>query len=106
MIDPAQRSAPALSIDLIDRDYLEITATGEFSASFRTAISNRLDQLVSGGPIRLRIDFTKASTVDSSIAELMDRTGAALTHIGGVLEVVGAERWLHPSSPLHPYRVI
>lgn len=90
MTTTSKRSAPALTIDLIDRDYLEIVATGDFCAAFRDVLSDRLARLVSGGPIRLRIDFGEVLRVDPIVADLFAGAAVALARRGGALDIVEA----------------
>jgi len=81
--------ASALVIDLIDRDCLEVSAIGSFDALSLRAVTDRLAQLLSCGPIRLRIDFKAAGVVDPLIVNVLRRAKFSLEAAGGAFEIIG-----------------
>lgn len=79
---------PRLQIDLVDRDLLYLSARGPFSSEHRDDVERRIEQLLSCGFTRLRIDFADATTLDPSVADVFRRAGNRLQAAGGAMELI------------------
>lgn len=82
--------AGVLVIDMIDRDHIEVSARGRFPAEERDAVAKRLEQFISCGFKRLRIDFSRTVALDPVVGTAFARAERMMVQNGGRLEVVNA----------------
>src|SRR5262245_63143627 len=95
-----------------DADFTEMILVGSLDSSWSSYLSDRLDEVVRGGALDVRVDMAGVSYLSSNGIALLVRYFRQLQQIGGrfrivadseavsrVLQLTGASQFLHDDGP-------